>query len=202
MWTLFCFPGRIIAEIGFLFPKRGQLWASARRRESAFTHFLFSIVFWTIAAFFLYSYLNPTKQNVPRGERHVEDAAMQFSGAGGAATTQPGVPDTSSGRSSPVIGAAGSGDKPRQDADALNAKDSEQRDTTATTPNMADISSDPQVILAGRKAFEAGEPVRWKSSGVTGYATPSVPSSDGCRMVRYSIDGNSADQYPAFKVCQ
>jgi len=52
MWNLYCLPGRIIAEIGYLFPGRGQLWASQRRRESGFAAFIFATGFWAIFCVF------------------------------------------------------------------------------------------------------------------------------------------------------
>lgn len=48
MWRLYCLPGRIITELGYLFPGRNQLWASKRRRESGFAAFIFATAFWAI----------------------------------------------------------------------------------------------------------------------------------------------------------
>ena len=52
MWRLYCLPGRVIAEFGYLFPGRGELWASKRRRESGFAAFLFATAFWMVFAIF------------------------------------------------------------------------------------------------------------------------------------------------------
>lgn len=53
MWHFYCFPGRVITEIGYLFPKSGQLGASKRRRESGVAAFLFATVFWALSLPFL-----------------------------------------------------------------------------------------------------------------------------------------------------
>lgn len=53
MWHFYCFPGRVITEIGYLFPKAGQLGASKRRRESGVAAFLFATVFWALSLPFL-----------------------------------------------------------------------------------------------------------------------------------------------------
>ena len=53
MWKLYCLPGRVIAELGYLFPGRGQIWASRRRRESGFAAFLFATGFWVVFCIFV-----------------------------------------------------------------------------------------------------------------------------------------------------
>ena len=53
MWHLYCLPGRVITEIGYLFPKPGQITASRRRRENGFAVFLFATMFWVLALPFL-----------------------------------------------------------------------------------------------------------------------------------------------------
>jgi hypothetical protein len=46
MKNLFLFPGKFLAEIGYLFPKRGELFATKRRRESGLVHFFYASFFW------------------------------------------------------------------------------------------------------------------------------------------------------------
>lgn len=48
---LYCLPGKLIAELWYLWPKKGQIWASGRRREHGFVHFMYSTVFYLIALF-------------------------------------------------------------------------------------------------------------------------------------------------------
>jgi len=48
-WLLFVAPGLAITHREYLFPKRGQLWASRRRYQSRFIHVLYSLIIWAIA---------------------------------------------------------------------------------------------------------------------------------------------------------
>ena len=45
---LYSLPGKLIAELWYLWPKKGQIWASGRRREHGFVHFMYSTVFYFI----------------------------------------------------------------------------------------------------------------------------------------------------------
>lgn len=63
MWHYYNLPGRFIAELEFLFPRRGQLWASRRRRESAIVHFLYATLFWIVAAIILFSAIGAMLQH-------------------------------------------------------------------------------------------------------------------------------------------
>lgn len=49
---LYSLPGKLIAELWYLWPKKGQIWASGRRREHGFVHFMYSTVFYLVIAFF------------------------------------------------------------------------------------------------------------------------------------------------------
>lgn len=44
-------PGRAIAELRYLWPKKGQTLATGRRREHGFVHFVYSTIFYAIAGF-------------------------------------------------------------------------------------------------------------------------------------------------------
>jgi len=48
-WILFVAPGQAITHRQYLFPKRGQLWASRRRYQSRFVHVLYSLIIWAVA---------------------------------------------------------------------------------------------------------------------------------------------------------
>jgi hypothetical protein len=53
MLRLYCLPGKLVAELGFLFPGRGQIWGSARRRESRLAHFLYATAFYAFLFFLI-----------------------------------------------------------------------------------------------------------------------------------------------------
>src|SRR3546814_15177017 len=48
--TIYSFPGKLLAELWFLWSKKGQLWGSARRRHHPFVHFFYATVMYSIAA--------------------------------------------------------------------------------------------------------------------------------------------------------
>ncbi len=54
MWKLYCLPGRALAELGYLFPGKGELWTSQRRRESGCAIFIFATIFWAIFGIFAF----------------------------------------------------------------------------------------------------------------------------------------------------
>src|SRR3546814_20609757 len=59
-------PGRLLAELWFLWSKKGELWGSARRRNHPFVHFFYSTMIYAIAAFVAYLWLIAWK--IPRRE--------------------------------------------------------------------------------------------------------------------------------------
>lgn len=129
MWKLYCLPGRVIAEFGYLFPGRGQIWASRRRRESGFAAFLFATGFWI--AFWLFigpMFIGAIKNAVNAGRQTSTAATARSAGVSSLAPT-PGVvahlyqrrvdkastQTTDSNRSSsrPALGANITADEPR-----------------------------------------------------------------------------------------
>lgn len=48
---IYNFPGKLIAELWYLWPKKGQIWASGRRRGHGFVHFMYSSIVYLVAAF-------------------------------------------------------------------------------------------------------------------------------------------------------
>jgi len=48
----FLLPGKILAELFYLWPKKGQIWASGRRRKHPFVHLFYSIIFWALILIF------------------------------------------------------------------------------------------------------------------------------------------------------
>lgn len=77
---IFLFPGRLLAELEFLFPGKGQLWASARRAESGLVHGIYSTIFWVGAATLLSMgvfHAVPTAGHTPETARMARDGAQE-----------------------------------------------------------------------------------------------------------------------------
>lgn len=55
LFAVYSLPGKILAHLWYLWPKKGEVWASARRRDHGFVHFLYSTVFYAVIAFILTS---------------------------------------------------------------------------------------------------------------------------------------------------
>ena len=72
--TLYCLPGRLIAEYKYLWPKKGQLWVSDRRRGHGFVHFLYSTGFY-LAAFVMLSLVMAAREGQQRA-RAAETATI------------------------------------------------------------------------------------------------------------------------------
>jgi hypothetical protein len=53
LWLLFLAPGEMFANYQYLFPRRGKLWATGRRKKSRAVHFMYTIVIyaWALIAF-------------------------------------------------------------------------------------------------------------------------------------------------------
>lgn len=54
-FAIYSLPGKILAHLWYLWPKKGEVWASARRRDHGFVHFLYSTVIYAVAAFIITS---------------------------------------------------------------------------------------------------------------------------------------------------
>jgi hypothetical protein len=52
MISLYCIPGRLMANLGYLFPGKGELWASRRRKDNRFVHFIYSSAFYAVCLYF------------------------------------------------------------------------------------------------------------------------------------------------------
>jgi len=53
MIWLYCLPGRLFASLGFLWPSKGDITGTARRRDSKLVHFVYASVFWGLLALYL-----------------------------------------------------------------------------------------------------------------------------------------------------
>src|SRR3546814_10131434 len=63
--TIYSFPGKLLAELWFLWSKKGQLWGSARRRHHPFVHFFYATVMYSIAALIITAALS---EKMPRDQ--------------------------------------------------------------------------------------------------------------------------------------
>jgi hypothetical protein len=53
IWLIFFFPGTVILWWHYYFPKHGDVWTSARRKDVPAMQFLYSLAFWAVAALML-----------------------------------------------------------------------------------------------------------------------------------------------------
>ena len=51
MIWLYCLPGRFLANLGYLFPGKGELWASRRRKDSGVVHFIYATIFYAVCLY-------------------------------------------------------------------------------------------------------------------------------------------------------
>src|SRR3546814_16337350 len=63
--TIYSFPVKLLAELWFLWSKKGQLWGSARRRHHPFVHFFYATVMYSIAALIITAALS---EKMPRDQ--------------------------------------------------------------------------------------------------------------------------------------
>lgn len=57
VWLLFFLPGTVILWWQYYFPKPGEVWASARRKDVAAMQVLYSLGFWFVAALVLWAFV-------------------------------------------------------------------------------------------------------------------------------------------------
>ena len=53
IWLIFFLPGAVILWWQYYFPKHGDVWASARRKEHPGMQLLYSLAFWAAVALLL-----------------------------------------------------------------------------------------------------------------------------------------------------
>lgn len=196
MLKLYCLPGKLFASLGYLFPGKGQLWASARRRESRLAHFIFATPFWALVAFMALGAMGlrngitmdsrPSLRPSEAGSKPIEQVAEFDADAEATTNVKP---------------------------DKIEAVEPETRDKSADNidPSQESASNDTSEIddpgrraavrEAVQKAFSSGETQRWEDGGLKGYAVASSPSTDGCRNISYSVDSLPDAQFPPVKVC-
>ena len=57
VWLLFYAPGTIILWWDYYFPKNGDAWASARRKDNPLLQLLYSFGFWAVVLIALLSFI-------------------------------------------------------------------------------------------------------------------------------------------------
>lgn len=201
MLRFYNMPGRLIAELEFLFPKRGQIWSTRRRRESLLAHFLFSTCFYAVLLVVLFvvviasmaprraatSEPAPSAPTVDSGSavRPVEDGRLAVS-----PVREPLAQEPLAAEKAPDL--------------ALSSSNS-QASSFDRTPVAAPATFEPLTSQAVKDAIHAalstGETQRWKDGNFSGYAVPGAPDARGCRMVRYSVDQRAQANAPTVTAC-
>lgn len=181
MFYLYCLPGKMFAELSFLWPRRGQIWPSGRRRDSRIAHFFYSTIFWGLL---IWLFVLP----------HFEASPRQEQGDSSAATT--------------VLTGDTSADRPRTTPNLDAQTDVAPADTGGTNVLISPDGAEGSIGLltseavqdAMRTAFASGRPERWHEGNRGGYAVPSEVVVAGCRNVRVSSDRDLSATVQA-KVC-
>lgn len=184
-------PGRLLAELWFLWSKKGELWGSARRRNHPFVHFFYSTMIYAIAAFV--TYLSLTDWKIPR--RETQDQS-EYSAASG---TEYSESDANS-EDQLEAGADEIEPEPEQAEDDASSVVADEFKTQRATATSSGPTSEIKSALAS--AFETGQPVRWEAGSAKGYAVPSeAEPSTGCRQVHYSEDDRAGWTSPPETIC-
>ncbi len=187
MLKFYNIPGKLLAELWFLWSKKGELWGSARRRHHPFVHFFYSTIIYIVTAFVIYLAMSDWK--MPRREKQDQSEYSAVSDISNSEmeTSPESEPET-------IADTA----LPEQAAETSTVADdfkNEGAAVPASEPNS-------EIKAAMASAFETGQPVRWEANGAKGYAVPSeAEASTGCRQVHYSDDERSGWTSPPETIC-
>jgi hypothetical protein len=216
-WTVFTFPGRVIAWFGYMFPKPGQVWASARRVDNPAIHLLFSLLFYAGLGYVGFALItadrSPAEAASPRvdaGYDAADDRPLDAVAAAepaanalsetGLAPTEEGVPfedDPAPGATEPAGDEPLLKDAPRPDAPLVKP---------AASRPFVDVeglraSTTPALRNELLRLLDSGPAERhgvWRMEGVEGelMVTPWRRTDNGvCRL--YSFTARSADDAAA-----
>lgn len=59
LWTVYCLPGRVFTLFAYLFPRRGRVIGTGRRKKSEVAHFVYASAFWAILLILIYVLVSP-----------------------------------------------------------------------------------------------------------------------------------------------
>lgn len=189
MFEIYCFPGKIIAELGYLFPSRGQLWASARRRDHPLVHFIFATFLYIVAGFIIVAVNAPSQASHPNS---APDTKLMS-----------GLPDEEVliSESSPPLEEHGIAQAPiDHDFTDNEAEPLHTSDAIPSPSNFVPLESQ-SLTHAMERAFKSGKPERWSDKEYKGYAVPSEPDVYGCKTILYTVDQAPDETYPTIEIC-
>lgn len=222
MWKLYCLPGRLISELGFLFPGRrsGDISATARRRENTFAHFLFATPFWLLAGPYLFAVLlglfstvtgYKLPQSVASSPATISNGETQLAESAGSSDAQadqptPVDPEEQAAQDVMVDRDAGSYSTRNPIAASQSPARTEPAQSKALgDPGLAEITRNPrsvaEVDAAMTATFRSGVAERWRVGKLRGYAVASTASLDGCKMVRVTIDSLDTASIEPLEIC-
>lgn len=219
MLQLYCLPGRAIAELFYLFPASGTVWASARRRESRIAHFIFATFFYVGAVMLISSMINPKARsksenvtlasaNSPRAQNTRRPRSQTIINEG--SRTAPVELDQVINQ---IGGFAVQLEKGEElvtnssDWEPQSANEAEASANEVVNPSFTSVEekfiNDPRhseaVKVATQAAYATSSRQNWKDGRLTGWAVPSTTNT-GCTLVSYTIDQVSSDRQPASSV--
>lgn len=128
MFWLYCLPGRLFAALGFLWPGKGDVTGTARRRDSKLVHFLYASIFWGLLAMYLSGSFS--RQGKARDGGHgaqVVEASPEISTDSApqseAVSEMAAEPDADLERAGPPSSVVGEDSAPVEEAMIANAED-------------------------------------------------------------------------------
>jgi hypothetical protein len=188
---IFLAPGRVITWWAYMFPQRGQLWASARRKDNALIHVMFSAAFWAALTFFLWTAVVGAVGGGSRKQQVAE------SGSSESVVPTPAPIDVRATSATLTQETATSPTTEGQEAEGTDSGRDEA--LRRPTPSVSDgLLDDPSLLRAIRSTLETGEAAQWRSEtrGVQGYAVASAPQVTDqvtCRNVIYTVRSRSSE---------
>lgn len=201
MFYLYCLPGRLFAQIGYLWPGRGQLWASRRRHDSRFAHFFYATIIWGVI---LWLFVFPHFAGQPSAQSRENQNSAPPSAPSSVTTGNdtrgellPNAEDTIQRVEGAVPAAPLRAIHPGADDARALARRSGKADEPEQVSNLLAIDA---VKEAMHRAFVSGKAERWRRGKLSGYAVPSELVVAGCRAMAVS---NDKDQKGAVqtKIC-
>jgi predicted Zn-dependent protease len=199
-------PGRVISWAGFMFPRRGDLWASARRKDSIMVHALFSALFWAGLAFVVAGLIS--NSSGAAAPAPVKAAAIDTAGlvpAPGKATLGSSEPTGPADHGALTPGAM----EPSAAGPLAEANMASDTQAVSLSPEALTIASISELDRAVRLALSTGRPQRWKSerAAASGYAVASEEQGAGetaCRNVYFTTQrtGQPDARSPDYVYCR
>ena len=171
---MYCLPGKVIAQLKYLWPSPGQVQASGRRKDSRLVHFVYATVFWGAIAWVLLSPATPNRRSAvdtaSSGTRNDRSSSAMVSTPPRAIAPDPVGRNGEASDGEPVLSAA-------------------DVDVPSDARGGVEVLEVAAVQTAIDAAAISGSTERWSDRGSSGHVVPSETVVAGCRKVLVFTDG-------------